>query len=68
MEPRKRRTSAEGHDDAVSVCAEHDERDGYGMAGVEVEGYGTGGVDDSLSYTAAYDYGDADDLGDGESE
>ena len=33
------------------------------MAGVAATGAGTGRVDDSLPYAAAYDYGDADCVG-----
>jgi hypothetical protein len=62
------RACDEGYDDVVSVCDEYGEWDGDGVEGVEVEDYGAWGVDDSLSYFAAYDYGDADALGDGESE
>ena len=41
----------------AAVDVERDgERDGGWVEGVEIEGYGAGGLDDPLSYFAAYAY------------
>jgi hypothetical protein len=50
----RERTSNEGYDDVVSICDKYGEWDRRGMEGMEIEGYGTGGLDDSLPYFAAY--------------